>query len=315
MNQAGDYVEDPTPDAQLDALVAQLNTFAEPQLPAHYRLSNVLTTRARGSMFLMHHDTLDLPCVVKEARVGYDPTLDGHDAASRCIREAKTLNDLQHLPFIPRVIDHWQTSFATFLVTPWLGACHLKTFCQQAAPKKQFKAFARILSALTQLHQEGWVWLDVKPGNLLHGVDDHWWLIDLETATRTTPQDFTPLSWASSQYWPPNYDRLLTPDHAHRLDHFAFWVVVLVCTGHLTEPAMATAPPSTESTNPRHAYSHFGWPKTLPPAYTPVQDYLDTLADTSLTLSPQETASRSNSLLNTLHQQLAGSQMAPVVLH
>lgn len=315
LSETGEYVEDATPDPQLDALIAQLNTFAEPQLPAHYTLTKVLTTRARGSMFLMDHEGLNLPCVVKEARVGYDPTLDGHDAASRCIREAEILNHLQHLPYIPTVIEYWQTSFATFLVTPWLGERHLKTFCKAANPDRQLTALGSLLSALNQLHQLGWVWLDVKPGNVLHDNSGNWWLIDLETATQTTPEAFAPLFWASNQYWPPNYEALLTPDRAHRLDHFAFWIIALLCTGHLTEPAMAASPPLTSTAKARDAYTHFNWPDTLPKPYAPIKDILEILADASLTLSVQETAARSNSLLASLRQQVTDSSIAAVVLH
>jgi serine/threonine protein kinase len=315
LNDVGEYVEDTSPDPQLDALVAHLNTYAEPQVSYHYTLSHVITTRARGSMFMMHHTELDLPCVVKEARVGYDPTLDGHDAATRCLREAQTLAHLEPLPFIPPVVDHWQTSFATFLATPWLGDQHLGTFLKKAPLGQRFSALKDLLSALTQLHQAGWVWLDVKPSNVLQDTDGRWWLIDLETATRNTPQDFSPLLWASSHYWPPNHTALLTPQHAHRLDHFAFWVIVLLATDQVTTPTDDGTPDETRTTTPRDAYSHFSWPTSLPGAYTLVADLLNVLADPTQDVSPEAAAQRSRRLLATLHRQVANGTPATVVLN
>lgn len=154
---------------------------------------------------------------LKEGRKHTGLGLDGTDAESRLKRERRALDALAGIRGVPAVLDWHAFEDRSFLVEPFIEGARAIEFVAQHHPgtkrgsgvrdrgiyaERVTRILRRVEQTLTGMHELGWVFGDLHPGNLLIGPDDEVTLIDFETARRVdeAPVDFT---------FPPGFS---TPD-------------------------------------------------------------------------------------------------------
>lgn len=249
-------MEDPTDDETMRALEEVYPPSAEVQLPAHYEVLEAVSTRASGSVFCIRHTGQEdaQRLFLKEARVGYEPSATGVDAAMRCKREGEVLRSLQDFGWgwIPRWVDAWQTSFATMLVTDWVDGVPLDEAFEQADLTTRCRLVETLYAQLRTLHQAGWVWLDLKPSNIRVGTTGAVTFLDFETAVNTLTET-REILWETRRYsFPEAIETFKTPQQLRRLDDYALVITCLELVGALVldEETEAFTPNPTIATLP-----------------------------------------------------------------
>lgn len=154
-----------------------------------------------GGTYQGRQETTDLPVFIKEARAhaGVDPQ--GHTAIHRLRTEAETLRALHELApgLAPEPIDYFRRWEHEFLVTEYIDGIPLNKWlarnstlvraCSSPADVSDYFSrceaiIAGVEKAMAALHECGYLFVDVSPGNVLVGPDDTVRLVDFEAAHR-----------------------------------------------------------------------------------------------------------------------------------
>lgn len=211
-------------DTFIDSLIQEFSSNPPKVIPTNYQLGKILASRARGSLFEVVKNAQRY--LLKEARRHYETSYEGIDALKRCQQERIILEELKHFPFINRVTDYWETDFAAFLVKSYIPGkpLHLAYKTLSAVDKKT--VFTAVIKQLEEIHAYGWVWLDLKPSNIV--VDEHLavYFIDMESACPIEEIESTP-TWTTPYYAPENPKKLRTSETGWLLDYFATAVSLL----------------------------------------------------------------------------------------
>lgn len=152
-----------TSSTHLDATVASAG---QPQQVGDYRLLERLGAGGMGVVFKAIHTRLDRPVAVKFPR--FAALLDA-GAASRFVREAKLLGQLQH-PHIVRALDAGNSEHGPYLVTEFIEGETVEQLVRREGPLEFHLALQLALEAaggLSHAHAQQIVHRDVKPSNLL----------------------------------------------------------------------------------------------------------------------------------------------------
>ena len=136
-----------------------------------YRLIRVLGEGAHGVTYLAHHEFLNYPCVVKvlPQRITADS-----DGAVRRMRSEASVGYRVHHTRVVRVLDGDVWEGIWYFVMEFVDGVNLAEIVDSklAVDWRQALQFAIDAAAgLQAIHQEGLVHRDIKPGNLILGLD------------------------------------------------------------------------------------------------------------------------------------------------
>jgi tetratricopeptide (TPR) repeat protein/tRNA A-37 threonylcarbamoyl transferase component Bud32 len=154
-----------------------------------YRLIAALGRGAHGLTILAHHEFLNHPCVVKVLPIRTHSATDG--AVQRLRAEASAGFRVSH-PNVVRVLDCDASDGVWYFVMEYVDGADLAAL-PAAGVRLDWRQAVRIGIAaargLDAIHRAGLVHRDVKPGNLLLGVDGQVHVADLGVARQhgTTP--------------------------------------------------------------------------------------------------------------------------------
>lgn len=178
-------------------------------LSSRYRAYSALMQRGKGGVYraLDLGTTPPRPCVLKEGRSSGEVDWDGSSGLSRVRREAEVLGELAaSVVDAPAIYDYFEQDGNGYLVLEWIGGTRVADVVDRAAPLLEIPAalaLARDCAAVTaQVHEQGWVWRDLKPQNL---VLDSGRLrpLDFEGAARVGGDHGPP--WGTAGYVPPEW--------------------------------------------------------------------------------------------------------------
>jgi hypothetical protein len=190
----GDYVEDPAAhasDAPPDPFIAS-GLVDEPQrklIADRYLITADLHRSVRGAVHLAVDAVEARSCVIKRAWRDAIVTPDGKDARDRLKHEAELLVMLADDPHFPNVVDVISEQDDLFVVMDHVEgptfAERVRALHSDGTPpdEAQIAAWGRdLVSALTSLHDRGFVHRDLNPINVIAG--ERLTLIDLELTQR-----------------------------------------------------------------------------------------------------------------------------------
>lgn len=188
-------------------------------LKSRYKIEAHLGEGGMGAVYRAFDILHDLPCAVKEFRLGHLPTgsnprerldEDGtrlrggskstpvtrEKAAEQFLIEAKLLAKLDH-PNLPKVTDYFQEGENYYLVMSLIEGRDLASILDESGgkplPESQVLAWMmQVIDALRYCHEQGIVHRDVKPANVIVTRDEKAFLVDFgiakpnEATTKTT---------------------------------------------------------------------------------------------------------------------------------
>jgi tRNA A-37 threonylcarbamoyl transferase component Bud32 len=155
-------------------------------IAGRYRLQAPIGRGAMGVVWRARDQLLDRDVAVKEVQIS--DTLTDHERAQayqRTLREAKTAARLNH-PAVVTVYDVAEDEGRPWIVMQLINAQSLDQVLATSgplAPRRVAEIGRQLLSALTVAHAAGVMHRDVKPSNVLLGLDDRAVLTDFGIAT------------------------------------------------------------------------------------------------------------------------------------
>lgn len=131
-------------------------------------------------------------CVVKKLRIISDDPKAHHLAHRLFLSEANTLERLGHHNQIPRLLAHFETSLAFFLVEEMIQGATMKAELASRQPKSQawvMNFLLDILPVVEFVHEQGVIHRDIKPSNIIRrGSDGRLVLIDFGSVKEISNQ-------------------------------------------------------------------------------------------------------------------------------
>lgn len=179
-------------------------------LGARFRAYESLSQRGKGGVYR----ALDLGvrparlCALKEGRSLGEVDWDGSDGRARLERERETLAELrQRAVPVPEIYAHFVEGENDYLAMEWIDGTAL---AQLLLPDKvvleldvALHLAAQCADLLARIHDNGWVWRDLKPANLIYEHATRLRPIDFEGAARVGTQATSP--WGTVGYLPPEW--------------------------------------------------------------------------------------------------------------
>ncbi len=158
------------------------STISSGQQIGHYRLIRLLGEGGMASVWLAQRDdgTFNHQVAVKCLKTG----LGTPESRNRFLHEQQILAQLQH-PNIARLYDAGISSDGVpFIVMEWVDGGSLTQYCDQhqLSVRKRLELFQKIASAVAYSHQNLIVHRDIKPNNILIGLDGEPKLLDFGIA-------------------------------------------------------------------------------------------------------------------------------------
>ena len=155
-------------------------------IAGRYRLQEPIGRGAMGIVWRARDQLLDRDVAIKEVQVAETLTDDERaNAYHRTLREAKTAARLNH-PAVVTVYDVAEDEGRPWIVMQLINAQSLDQILAASgplSPRRAAEMGRQLLSALTVAHAAGVLHRDVKPSNVLLGVDDRAVLTDFGIAT------------------------------------------------------------------------------------------------------------------------------------
>ncbi|MEY9842899.1 class III lanthionine synthetase LanKC [Streptacidiphilus sp. EB103A] len=185
------------PDFITEQIQARAVAGAGHDLP--YTVERALHFSNGGGIYLARDERTGASLVLREARpmAGLDGS--GIDAVARLKNEARVLKSLADLDFVPDLLDEFSVWEHQFLAQEYIEGDTLQTFMARQNPLTRANPSpaaiaqytAQVLDILDQLqraidtiHQRGFAFADLHPGNVLLRPDGRIALVDFEVAYR-----------------------------------------------------------------------------------------------------------------------------------
>ncbi|WP_308300984.1 MULTISPECIES: serine/threonine-protein kinase [unclassified Crossiella] len=171
----------------------------EPDLPVRriaerYRLNGLLGRGAMGTVWSAHDEMLGRRVAVKEVRLPPGIPVPEADALrERTLREARAIAVLSH-PNVITLYDVVRQDGEPFVVMELLPSLSLAELVREQGPLSTAQAAAigdAVAAALEAAHRAGVTHRDVKPGNVLVGVDGQIKLTDFGIARSVSDHTLT----------------------------------------------------------------------------------------------------------------------------
>ena len=178
----------------LTGTMSSVSSTGERVVAGRYRLRRQLGQGAMGTVWEAYDEFLLRPVSVKEVLL--PPGIPDEQAAElreRTLREARAIAALSH-PNVITLHDVAREDGEPFVVTEYLLAHSLATVISVLGPLPEQKAAAiadAVAAGLAAAHQAGITHRDVKPGNVLIGVDGQVKLTDFGIARNVSEQTLT----------------------------------------------------------------------------------------------------------------------------
>ena len=171
-----------------------VSSTGERVVAGRYRLRRRLGQGAMGTVWEAYDEYLHRAVSVKEVLLPPGlPEAQADELRERTLREARAIAALSH-PNVITLHDVAREDGEPFVVTEYLLAHSLATLISVLGPLPQEKAAAiadAVAAGLAAAHQAGITHRDVKPGNVLIGVDGQVKLTDFGIARNVSEQTLT----------------------------------------------------------------------------------------------------------------------------
>lgn len=154
-----------------------------PERIGRYRIQSVLGKGGFGLVYLAQDEQLDRPVAVK---VPHAYRVSKPEDAEAYLTEARTVANLDHPGIVP-VHDVGSTEDCPcFIVSKYIPGTNLSTKIkhQRLKHREAAQLVAAVAEALHYAHMQGFIHLDVKPGNILIGNDGKPYVVDFGLALR-----------------------------------------------------------------------------------------------------------------------------------
>lgn len=187
-----------------------------PELPekiGRYRIEQLLGKGGFGRVFLARDEQLDRLVAIK---VPYPELLARQTDADTYLAEARTVANLDHPAILP-VHDVGSTDdYPCFIVSKYIQGTDLSNRIKHGrlGHRDAVELVATVSEALHYAHKQGIVHRDVKPGNIILGVDGHPYVVDFGLALREENLGQGPRYAGTPAYMSPEQAR----GEGHRVD-------------------------------------------------------------------------------------------------
>ncbi|MCP4859476.1 MAG: serine/threonine-protein kinase [Fuerstiella sp.] len=178
-----------------------------------YRIERLLGRGGFGTVYLAHDAELDRYVAVKVPRS--DLVFDENDAEAY-LTEARTVANLDHANIV-QVHDVGSTDdFPCYIVSKYIEGTNLsqRLKADQYTHRECAELIATVADALHYAHKQGLVHRDVKPGNILIGIDGKPYVADFGLALREEDVGKGPTQAGTASYMSPEQAR----GEGHRVD-------------------------------------------------------------------------------------------------
>ncbi|MCH8969539.1 MAG: serine/threonine protein kinase [Planctomycetes bacterium] len=185
----------------------------QPVRIGRYRVERLLGKGGFGRVYLAHDEQLDRRVAVK---VPHAKLVSGPEDAKAYLTEARTVANLDHPNIVP-VHDVGSTDDCPcYIVSKYIEGTDLATKLKQTRLKYPDAAelVATVAEALHYAHKQGLVHRDVKPGNILIGMDGKPYVVDFGLALREENIGKGPKHAGTPAYMSPEQAR----GEGHRVD-------------------------------------------------------------------------------------------------
>ncbi len=179
------------PEYELGTQIEQ--THAAPRLTPgtmigknRYQIVRVVALGGMGAVYQGIDQHLQRPCAIKEMLDSFTEQKDREQAVEWFRREASLLHDLNHQA-IPRVRDSFEENNRYYLVMDFVQGRNLAQVLDEdgphGLPEPRVRNWAsQICEVLSYLHHQNIIFRDLKPANVMVGIDDRVRLIDFGIA-------------------------------------------------------------------------------------------------------------------------------------
>lgn len=186
---------------------------ALPTQISRYRIERLLGEGGFGQVYLAYDEQLNRRVAVK---VPHPRKIKGPGDAAAYMTEAQTVAGLDHASIVP-VYDVGHTSDCPcFIVSKYIEGSDLsaRIKTQRLDFRESAALIASVADALHYAHKQGLVHRDIKPGNILIGVDGKPWIVDFGLALREDNLDRATRYAGTTEYMSPEQAR----GEGHRVD-------------------------------------------------------------------------------------------------
>lgn len=151
-----------------------------PQTIGRYPVDRLIRCSGQAAVYLGRHPDLGIPVVVKWSHRS-NPA--GAAPDRRLLQEARLLASIRH-PYLARVFDVGVAAERTFVVLEHVAGSDLRAVVEnrRLPMVEAARLIERIASAVSAMHRQGMLHLDIKPENIVLGDDGEPRLIDLGSA-------------------------------------------------------------------------------------------------------------------------------------
>lgn len=171
-------------------------------LMGRYRIEKFLAQGGMGSIYKAFDTTTQRVCALKEMLDGGDPT-DRAQRVAQFRQEASVLASLHH-PSIVEVWDYFESGGRYYLVEEFLDGGTLGQFDKPLPEVEVVRIASEVAEALAYIHEQGIVYRDMKPDNVLLRKDGRAVLADFGIVRFFKPGKKTDtIRFASVGYAPP----------------------------------------------------------------------------------------------------------------
>lgn len=175
-----------------------------------------LGTGAMGFVLTAHDPLLDRKVALKIVR----PRIRSAEGSERLLMEAQALARVNH-PHVLTVFDAGTAGDVVFLALERIEGTSVTQWARSKTPEAIVEVFTQLARGLHAAHQAGVIHRDVKPDNLMVGVDGRARVVDFGLAARSTDAGAPQLA-GTPAYMAPELLAGAKPDA--RSDQFAFCV-------------------------------------------------------------------------------------------
>jgi eukaryotic-like serine/threonine-protein kinase len=200
-----------------------------------FRLERVIGVGGMASVWLAHDEELDRPVAVK---ILSEALAEDRDYVARFEREARTAASVSHSNLV-NVFDLDAVGSRPYLVMEYVEGGTLAEAIERGADLDPERIARELLSALRAIHEAGIIHRDVKPENVLVGIDGRMRLTDFGIAQ---PEDASRLTQTGQMV---GTERFMSPelrmggDPTVRSDLYSLGILLREVPGSQADPDLA----------------------------------------------------------------------------